>query len=115
MRKLLTVSHQYPQSLYPNWTPAQQQKSGLTKVIKHVSREPCTIFGVNVSKEGIFSADEDHVVTEENKEEYWKEIQQEEKLDGVRLRALFLQNLSGPVLQMCVVFIHFAFVGLTYS
>ncbi|KAJ6535926.1 hypothetical protein DFH09DRAFT_1179170 [Mycena vulgaris] len=89
----------YPQSLYPNWTPAQQQKSGITRVISHVSREPCIIRHVNVCDDGIFAPDEDEVVTEENKMEYWKKLK-DERPDGVRLRALFLQNLSGPVMQM---------------
>ncbi|KAJ6595539.1 hypothetical protein DFH09DRAFT_1024289 [Mycena vulgaris] len=89
----------YPQSLYPNWTPAQQQTSGITKAIDNVSRDPCIIRHVNVHDEGIFAPDEEAVVTEENKAEYWKKLEQQMP-DGVRLRALFLQNLSGPVLQM---------------
>ncbi|KAJ7489584.1 hypothetical protein FB451DRAFT_693768 [Mycena latifolia] len=91
---------EYPQSLYPNWTPAQQQKSGITRVINHVSREPCTIRTVKVSDNGIFAPDEDHEVSEDNKAEYWKTLSEERIPRGTRLRALFLQNLSGPVLQM---------------
>ncbi|KAJ7715723.1 hypothetical protein DFH07DRAFT_974106 [Mycena maculata] len=93
----------YPQSLYPNWTPAQQKKSGISKVINggdtHVSRESCTIHHVNVLANGIFTPDADHVVTDDTKEEYWKELL-DELPDEVRLRALFVDSLSGPVLQM---------------
>ncbi|KAJ7654793.1 hypothetical protein B0H17DRAFT_1338209 [Mycena rosella] len=88
---------EYPQSLYPNWTPPQQQKSGIRRVVD--SREPCTIHHVNVSDDGIFAPDPDEVVNEDNKAEYWKKLE-DETPDGVRLRALFLHNLSGPVLQM---------------
>ncbi|KAJ7654800.1 hypothetical protein B0H17DRAFT_1021771 [Mycena rosella] len=90
----------YPQSLYPNWTPAQQQKSGIARVINHISREPCTIHHVNVSDNGIFAPDADEEVTEDNKAEYWKKLEEDETPDGLRLRALFVHNLSGPVLQM---------------
>ncbi|KAJ7768761.1 hypothetical protein B0H14DRAFT_2968337 [Mycena olivaceomarginata] len=71
----------YPQSLYPNWTPAQQQKSGITKIVAHV-RGRCTIHHVH-----------------DNQEEYWEQLHEEVPVD-VRLRALFVDSLSGPVLQM---------------
>ncbi|KAJ7716470.1 hypothetical protein DFH07DRAFT_862150 [Mycena maculata] len=94
---------EYPQSLYPNWTPAQQQKSGIMKIINrgdgHFSREPCTIHHVNVMANGIFSADKDHVITEDTTGKYWKKLL-EDWPDEIRLRALFIDNLSGPVLQM---------------
>ncbi|KAF7368936.1 hypothetical protein MVEN_00219800 [Mycena venus] len=88
----------YPQSLYPNWTPAQQMKSGITKIVEHV-RERCTVHVVHVRETGIFSREEDVVVTEDNREEYWKKLHEESSAD-VRVRALFVDNLSGPVLQM---------------
>ncbi|KAF7368937.1 hypothetical protein MVEN_00219900 [Mycena venus] len=88
----------YPQSLYPNWTPAQQMKSGITKIVERV-REDCTIHAVHVHETGIFSRQEDVVVTEDNREEYWKKLHEDLPAD-VRVRALFVDNLSGPVLQM---------------
>ncbi|KAJ7083656.1 hypothetical protein B0H15DRAFT_850296 [Mycena belliarum] len=90
----------YPQALYPNWTPAQQQKSGITRVLSHVSREPCIIRRVNVCDSGLFTPDEDLEVTEENKNEFWEKLKNEKPPAGLRLRALFLQNLSGPALQI---------------
>ncbi|KAJ7471291.1 hypothetical protein B0H11DRAFT_2283318 [Mycena galericulata] len=89
----------YPQSLYPNWTPAQQEKSGIAKIIQHVPRETCTIHHVNVLKTGVFTSDEDDVVTDETQDEYWKKLQ-DDLPDEIRLRALFVDKLSGPVLQM---------------
>ncbi|KAJ6617559.1 hypothetical protein B0H10DRAFT_2434374 [Mycena sp. CBHHK59/15] len=90
---------QYPQSLFPNWTPAQQKKSGISEVVDRASRELCTIHHVNVWDNATFTADQDDVVSEEDKTDYWNKLQ-EASPDGVRLRALFVDNLSGPVLQM---------------
>ncbi|KAJ6551647.1 hypothetical protein B0H19DRAFT_1264300 [Mycena capillaripes] len=87
------------QSLYPSWTPAQQQKSGITRMLDHASREPCTVYNANVRRNGTFTREEDFVVTEDNKEEYWENLQKEVP-DEVRLQAFFLDNLSGSVLQM---------------
>ncbi|KAJ7512343.1 hypothetical protein B0H11DRAFT_478791 [Mycena galericulata] len=88
----------YPQSLYPNWTPAQQEKSGIAQIIQH-GRETSTIHHVNVLKTGVFTSDEDDVVTDETQDEYWKKLQ-DDLPDEIRLRALFVDKLSGPVLQM---------------
>jgi len=42
----------YPQSLYPNWTPRQVQKSGIHAAInKH---KKCVIYQVDVTDEGRF-------------------------------------------------------------
>ncbi|KAJ7916226.1 hypothetical protein B0H13DRAFT_2450845 [Mycena leptocephala] len=87
----------YPQSLFPNWTPAQQEERNNEIVAR--TRERCTIHPVHVWKDGKFTREEDFVVTPDNQEEYWKTLHQEVS-SGVRLRALFLDNLSGPVLQI---------------
>ncbi|KAJ7123444.1 hypothetical protein C8R44DRAFT_917528 [Mycena epipterygia] len=91
----------YPQSLFPNWTSAQQLKSGIKQVVSRVSQEPCTIYHVNVWENGTFTRGEDRVVTgtDANKAEYWGKLQ-EQMPDEVRLRALFIDQLSGPVLQI---------------
>ncbi|KAF8218269.1 hypothetical protein K438DRAFT_1556156 [Mycena galopus ATCC 62051] len=88
----------YPQSLYPNWTPAQQRKSGITKIVERV-RERCTIHPVHVWDTGIFTREEDQVVKEDNHDEYWEKLHEKVPAD-VRVRALFVDDLSGPVLQM---------------
>ncbi|KAJ7176479.1 hypothetical protein C8R46DRAFT_889831 [Mycena filopes] len=90
---------QYPQSLYPNWSATQRQKSGITKFVNHVSRESCTIYHVDVRADGTFTREEDDVVSEDNKTRYWEKLQ-EDLSPEVRLQALFVENLSGPVLQM---------------
>ncbi|KAJ7025538.1 hypothetical protein C8F04DRAFT_1126223 [Mycena alexandri] len=89
----------YPQSLYPNWHALQQQKAGITKVVNHVSREHCTIHPVDVREDGTFTRQEDEVITADNTTQYWEGLQKDPPA-GTRLRALFVDNLSGPVLQM---------------
>ncbi|KAJ7474461.1 hypothetical protein B0H11DRAFT_2282291 [Mycena galericulata] len=88
----------YPQSLYPNWTLAQQEKSGIAQIIQH-GRETSTIHHVHVLKNGVFTSGEDDVVTDETQDEYWKKLL-DDLPDEIRLRALFVDELSGPVLQM---------------
>ncbi|KAF7377803.1 hypothetical protein MSAN_00203700 [Mycena sanguinolenta] len=88
----------YPQSLYPNWTPAQQRKSGITKIVEH-NRQRCTIHRVYVRETGKFTLERDDVVEPDNPDDYWEKLHQEVSPD-VRVRALFVDSLSGPVLQM---------------
>ncbi|KAJ7243048.1 hypothetical protein C8J57DRAFT_1452471 [Mycena rebaudengoi] len=92
----------YPASLFPNWTSAQQKKSGISRLVDHTSsHQPhCTIHHVNVLADGSFAADADEVVTEQTKSAYWETLTKKPIPDTVRLRALFLDNLTGPVLQM---------------
>ncbi|KAJ6460942.1 hypothetical protein C8R45DRAFT_794377, partial [Mycena sanguinolenta] len=88
----------YPQSLYPNWTPSQQQKSGITKIVER-DRERCTIHRVYVRETGKFTLEKDDVVEPDNPNDYWDKLHEEGPPD-VRVRALFVDSLSGPVLQM---------------
>ncbi|KAJ6605314.1 hypothetical protein DFH09DRAFT_1257012 [Mycena vulgaris] len=90
---------QYPQSLYPNWSRAQQETSGIAKVLNYPSPRRCTIYCVRVGENGTFSRETDFVATEDNKEEYWENLQKEVP-NEVRLQAFFLDHLSGPVLQI---------------
>ncbi|KAF7333875.1 hypothetical protein MVEN_02344600 [Mycena venus] len=89
----------YPQSLYPNWTSAQQKQSGITKVVNGDERSESTIYHVNVSEDATFTADENFSVKEDTKDEYWEKLKAPVP-EGIRLRALFLEKLTGPVLQM---------------
>ncbi|KAF7366872.1 hypothetical protein MSAN_00945900 [Mycena sanguinolenta] len=88
----------YPQSLYPNWTPSQQRKSGITTIVEH-NRQRCTIHRVHVRETGKFTVEKDNVVEPDNPDDYWKKLDEEVSPD-VRVRALFVDSLSGPVLQM---------------
>ncbi|KAF8066879.1 hypothetical protein FPV67DRAFT_1670352 [Lyophyllum atratum] len=88
----------YPQSLFPNWTPAQQRRSRISK-IKDRSTDTCVIRYVDVAENGQFSTSKDLPVTNEGKDAHW-EFMRAPRPVGTRLRAMFLENLSGPVLQM---------------
>ncbi|KAF7333608.1 hypothetical protein MSAN_02413000 [Mycena sanguinolenta] len=88
----------YPQSLYPNWTPAQQRKSGITKIVEY-DRQRCTIHRVYIRETGEFTSEKDHVVEPDDPDDYWEKLHEEVSPD-VRVRALFVDSLSGPVLQM---------------
>ncbi|KAF5381593.1 hypothetical protein D9615_005537 [Tricholomella constricta] len=88
----------YPQSLFPNWTPAQQKRSRISKIVDK-STETCIIHYVDVDENGRFSTSEDLTVTYDRKDAHW-EFMRAPRPTGTRLRAMFLENLSGPVLQM---------------
>jgi hypothetical protein len=91
----------YPQSLFPNWTSAQVKKSKLGKAIKHYPRDvPCIIHYVNVDDNGYFIDAGKYVATESNIKESWDRIVESRVPDNMRVRALFLEDLSGPILQM---------------
>ena len=45
----------YPQSMYPNWTPRQQKKSKIKKVIDS-SRGRCLVYYVDVGSNGRFQS-----------------------------------------------------------
>ncbi|KII85915.1 hypothetical protein PLICRDRAFT_115548 [Plicaturopsis crispa FD-325 SS-3] len=85
----------YPQSLFPNWTPSQVLRSGLHDFIVD-KKDPSAIHAVNVRENGRFETMKCQTVTDQDKEKFWAEEQQ----TRFRLRALFVENLSGPVLQM---------------
>lgn len=88
----------YPQSLFPNWTNAQQKKSRISKIVGR-SQNACTIHYVDVAEDGLFTATEDIEVTDTTKDAHW-EFMRAPRPTGTRLRAMFVEHLSGPVLQM---------------
>ncbi|KAG5643668.1 hypothetical protein DXG03_000499 [Asterophora parasitica] len=88
----------YPQSLFPNWTPAQQKRSRISKIVGRVT-ETCVIHYVDVARNGQFSFSEDRSVPYSGRDAHW-EFMMRPRAPGTRLRAMFLENLSGPVLQM---------------
>ncbi|KAF5366287.1 hypothetical protein D9758_005795 [Tetrapyrgos nigripes] len=111
----------YPQAQFANWTPVQQQKSGIASVKnkKTALLESCHIYKLDVWEDGTFHADTDKdgdwVVklvksggpgpeepeeAKKSKEEFWTSLQEPKPGPRVRVRALFVDNLSGPVLEM---------------
>ncbi|TFK31606.1 hypothetical protein BDQ12DRAFT_707942 [Crucibulum laeve] len=89
----------YPQSLFANWTPTQQKKSKIRKVVEK-SIDTCTVYHLDVLKDGNFMRQGYSEVKENNKESHWRSITEENFPEDARVQALFIDNLSGPVLQM---------------
>lgn len=91
----------YPQSQFPNWTPGQVLRSKIEGVIRNYDRDiPCRIYRVDVTSGGHFTDVDTLEIRAENIGDMWAEIKETQKLVNNRVRALFLENLSGPVLQM---------------
>ncbi|KAJ3935061.1 MAG: cora-like Mg2+ transporter protein-domain-containing protein [Lentinula lateritia] len=91
----------YPQSRFPNWTPGQVLRSGIAEAVHdYDTTDPCIIHYVNVDTGGFFTDADKHFVREGDVDVFWNEIAHETRPSNLRVRALFIQNLSGPVLQM---------------
>ncbi|KAJ3779004.1 hypothetical protein FB446DRAFT_711796 [Lentinula raphanica] len=91
----------YPQSRFPNWAPGQVQRSRIDSAIHDYDNDhPCIIHYVNVDTGGFFTNAEKHLIMDGDVDVFWEEIAHEKRPDNLRVRALFLENLSGPVLQM---------------
>ncbi|KAF8892904.1 hypothetical protein BD779DRAFT_1765736 [Infundibulicybe gibba] len=99
----------YPQSRFPNWTPRQVDKSGITDAIQYYRRDtPCIVYYVDVDDRGIFTNPGAPLVVDVNSPSdsdtgvsyAWNKIVASERPPNSRVRALFVENMSGPVLQM---------------
>ncbi|KAJ7757026.1 hypothetical protein B0H16DRAFT_1662496 [Mycena metata] len=78
----------YPQSRFPNWTPSQVRRSRIHKAIADYNNDPSIIHYVDVDSNGFF--------TDSGKF----------RPKNIRVRALFIEHLTGPVLMM---------LGATYT
>jgi hypothetical protein len=67
----------YPQSLFPNWTPAQVKKSKINIAIHDYRRDvPCIIHKFDVDDNGYFRDPGKQLATESTIKESWDEILQ---------------------------------------
>ncbi|KAJ3740140.1 hypothetical protein DFH05DRAFT_1537615 [Lentinula detonsa] len=86
----------YPQSQFANWTQWQQNKSGIARLVNRRLPMPenCRIFKLDIQSDGIFRANNirseggDYVVRSGRPP------------SEARIKVFFVDNLSGPVLQM---------------
>ncbi|KAM6501088.1 hypothetical protein JOM56_004102, partial [Amanita muscaria] len=93
----------YPQSRFPNWTEGQVQKCKIRDAIDNYNRDlQCSIYLLDVTKHGIFRdagqlriRDDDARLGEE-----WDWFKDHKQDSSTRVRALFVENMSGPVLRM---------------
>ncbi|KAG7445230.1 uncharacterized protein BT62DRAFT_897935 [Guyanagaster necrorhizus] len=91
----------YPQSRFPNWTPSQVRRSRILYAIKEYDRTiPCTIHHVDVDDRGFFMDSGKKEATEQTKDDFWEHLIHHHRPTNTRVRALFVENMSGPVLQM---------------
>ncbi|KAM6495200.1 CorA-like Mg2+ transporter domain containing protein [Amanita muscaria] len=95
----------YPQSRFPNWTPSQVNKCKIREAIREYDRsKKCMIFRMDVDKNGIFNDagyfevadDEDDAKLEPE----WERFKNDNQGNDVRVRALFVENMTGPALRM---------------
>jgi hypothetical protein len=65
----------YPQSLFPNWTPRQVEKSKIRSAVTDYRRDiPCKIYHVDVGEDGFFRDAGVALADESNKSEIWDRI-----------------------------------------
>ncbi|KAJ7481617.1 hypothetical protein FB451DRAFT_1236610 [Mycena latifolia] len=93
----------YPQSRFPNWTPSQVRRSRIHKAITEYNKAaPSTIHYVDVNTNGFFTDSGKFVTTDDTKGDLWNTLVKEsaERPENIRVRALFIENMTGPMLQM---------------
>ena len=110
----------YPQSRFPNWTERQVIKAKIYDAIHNYAKNrPCTCYRVDVNDSGFFTNVKEMVAEFGDEDTLWDQIIHEQvscshfyiyvdsmkssffqRPRDIRLRALFIEDLSGPVLQM---------------
>ncbi|KAF9444895.1 hypothetical protein P691DRAFT_735815 [Macrolepiota fuliginosa MF-IS2] len=90
----------YPESRFPNWTRAQVKKSRIADAVARVQETDCICHHVDVDVDGIFRNAEGFIAMPGQAESTWKDILRIERPSWSRTRAVFIENLSGPMLQM---------------
>ncbi|KAF9007638.1 hypothetical protein BDQ17DRAFT_1351039 [Cyathus striatus] len=88
----------YPTIPYKNWTYRQIQRSGIGKTLAINHDQPgCNVYQIDIRENGQFSEPAVHSVTEKTKYEFWDFVL---KPRTITLRTLFVENMTGSVLQM---------------
>ncbi|KAG0693593.1 hypothetical protein DFH29DRAFT_391490 [Suillus ampliporus] len=87
----------YPQALFGNWTSTPVARSNMMP--RNAQKKPCIVYGIQVKDDGEFEQPLDpiNVASDATAQEFWSKLNQVEK---VRVRALFVDNLTVPVLKM---------------
>ncbi|KAF9523568.1 hypothetical protein CPB83DRAFT_862724 [Crepidotus variabilis] len=99
---------EYPGILFPNWIESRLLRSGIAAVMrkKHDEYNPCVVYEIDVEKDGHFSTESEHEKTKlepQMYDEFWKRMNRSDtigKTQEHRLKAIFVENMTGPVLQM---------------
>ncbi|KAF8809596.1 hypothetical protein BYT27DRAFT_7135830 [Phlegmacium glaucopus] len=91
----------YPQSRFPNWTERQVIKAKIYDAVHNYPKtKPCTCYRVDVDESGFFTNVKEITAEYGDEDMTWDQMIHEQRPRDIRLRALFIQDLSGPVLQM---------------
>ncbi|KAF8809594.1 hypothetical protein BYT27DRAFT_7162598 [Phlegmacium glaucopus] len=91
----------YPQSRFPNWTERQAIKAKIYDAVHNYPKnKPCTCYRVDVDESGFFTNVKEITAEYGDEDMTWDQMIHEQRPRDIRLRALFIQDLSGPVLQM---------------
>ncbi|KIK99653.1 hypothetical protein PAXRUDRAFT_822497 [Paxillus rubicundulus Ve08.2h10] len=92
----------YPQSLFGNWTPDQVSRSKM--LLSCNNSEPCAVHNVDILDGGKFDKTEEGRTTHVNPDPamisaFWDRLQKTQPAN-IRVRALFVENMTLHVLQM---------------
>ncbi|KAF8153225.1 hypothetical protein B0H34DRAFT_722697 [Crassisporium funariophilum] len=91
----------YPQSCFPNWTHQQVVKSKIYNAItKNRPDRPCVCHQVDVDAGGQFLNRKAVTAHYGDENRTWELLIHEKRPDNVRVRAMFIEHMSGPILQM---------------
>ncbi|THU97656.1 hypothetical protein K435DRAFT_662456 [Dendrothele bispora CBS 962.96] len=91
----------YPQSRFPNWTKSQVERSGIHDAIHNYKKtKSCRVHRLDVDNKGRFTDAGMKVVSEDDSDTFWEDLTKGKLPDNLRVRALFVEDMSGPVLQM---------------
>ncbi|KAG1741655.1 cora-like Mg2+ transporter protein-domain-containing protein [Suillus lakei] len=98
----------YPQNQFRNWTPDQVQRSKMFKKMCSMNQS-CTIYWMDVrdtedvdqrfTTPDMGESDGTTVVSAQNQDKFWDKLQ-EERPGKIRVRSLFVDDLTPPVLRM---------------
>ncbi|KAF8623759.1 hypothetical protein AX15_006201 [Amanita polypyramis BW_CC] len=96
---------EYPQSRFPNWTQSQVQKCKIADVVESVNpKKKCILYKLDVDKQGIFHdaqrMEMTDTINEAELDNQWELIKGDNQGENVRVRALFVENMTGPALRM---------------
>ncbi|KAK2459578.1 hypothetical protein APHAL10511_008388 [Amanita phalloides] len=93
---------EYPKSRFPNWTETQVKKCKIHAAIHNYDhRKKCIIHKLDVNKKGIFCDAEKFYMEDDEGllDREWDRFRNDNQ-GNIRVRALFVENMSGPALRM---------------
>ncbi|KAH7101558.1 cora-like Mg2+ transporter protein-domain-containing protein [Auriculariales sp. MPI-PUGE-AT-0066] len=87
----------FPQSHFPNWTPAVIERSGLASEVFDAEHTSTNVLTIDLLSDGSLRVGRSF--DGEQTDDFWAMLQQEPNPE-VRLNCFFVEDLNGPILQM---------------